>query len=194
MKHHQINFDEKKIFLDTETTTQELAQYSSGAKVPVLQDGNLEIWDSLAILEYVSEQYCESSGWPSDPRARAIARSVSAEMHSSFASLRSELPMNCRKQFNHINLSTEAAEEVARVKEIWRMCREQFGSNGQWLFGEYSIADAMFAPIVLRFNGYSIPLERIEKDYVASVVDQPCIVEWIASAKAEKEIIASEEM
>jgi glutathione S-transferase len=194
MRHHQITFDEKKILLDTETTTQELSQYSSGIKVPVLQDGNLEIWDSLAILEYVSEQYCESSGWPSDPSARAIARSVSAEMHSSFANLRSELPMNCRKQFNHINLSIEAAKEVTRVKEIWRMCREQFSDNGQWLFGEYSIADAMFAPIALRFKGYSIPLGGAEKDYVQSVLNQPCIAEWIAAAKAEKEIIELEEM
>ena len=194
MRHHQITVDEKKILLDTETTTQELSQYSSGIKVPVLQDGNLEIWDSLAILEYISEQYCDSNGWPSDRNARAIARSVSAEMHSSFANLRSELPMNCRKQFNHINLSIEAAEEVTRVKEIWGMCREQFAGNGQWLFGEYPIADAMFAPIALRFNGYSVPLEGVEKDYVQSVLNQPCIIEWIAEAKAEKEIIHSEEI
>jgi len=194
MRYYQIDFDEKKIFLDTETTTQELSQYSSGTKVPILQDRNLEIWDSLAILEYVSEQYCDSSGWPSEPSARAIARSISAEMHSSFANLRSELPMNCRKQFNHVDLSIEAAEEVTRVLEIWRMCREQFADNGQWLFGEYSIADAMFAPIALRFNGYSIPLEGIEKDYVASVLGQPSIVEWIAAAKVEKEMIESEEM
>ena len=194
MKHHQIDFVEKKVLLDTETTTQELSQYNSGAKVPVLQDECLEIWDSLAILEYVSEQYCESSGWPSEPSARAIARSVSAEMHSSFANLRSELPMNCRRQFNPISLSTEAENEVARVKEIWRMCRDQFAVNGQWLFGDYSIADAMFAPIALRFAGYSIPLEEIEKDYVQSVLNQPCIIEWITAAKAEKEIIESEEL
>ena len=187
-------FDEKKILLDTVTTAQELSEYSSDAKVPVLQDGDLVIWDSLAILEYISEHYCDSTGWPSEPNARAIARSISAEMHSSFANLRSELPMNCRKQFNHINLSIEAAEEVIRVKEIWRMCREQFADSGQWLFGEYSIADAMFAPIALRFAGYSIPLEGAERDYVESVLNQPCIAEWIAAAKAEKEIIESEEM
>jgi glutathione S-transferase len=184
MKHNRVEFVEEKILLDTETTTQELSQYNSATKVPVLQDGHLEIWDSLAILEYVSEQYCESSGWPREANARAIARSVSAEMHSSFANLRSELPMNCRKQFNPIDLSIEAAEEVTRVKEIWRMCREQFTVNGQWLFGDYSIADAMFAPIALRFAGYSISLEEIEKDYVQSVLNQPCIIEWITAAKA----------
>jgi len=194
MKHNQIDFKEKKILLDIATTTQKLSQYNSGTKVPVLQDGGLEIWDSLAILEYISEQYCDSNGWPSDRNARAIARSVSAEMHSSFGSLRSELPMNCLKQFNNINLSTEAAKEVTRVLEIWRMCRKQFSDNGQWLFGEYSIADAMFAPIALRFAGYSIPLGEIEKDYVQSVLNQPCIIEWIAAAKVEKEIIESEEM
>jgi len=194
MKHNRVEFVEEKILLDTETTTQELSQYNSATKVPVLQDECLEIWDSLAILEYVSEQYCESSGWPSEPSARAIARSVSAEMHSSFANLRSELPMNCRRQFNPISLSTEAENEVARVKEIWRMCRDQFAVNGQWLFGDYSIADAMFAPIALRFAGYSIPLEEIEKDYVQSVLNQPCIIEWITAAKAEKEIIESEEL
>ena len=194
MKHHQIEFDEKKILLHTETTDEELSQYDSGTKVPILKDGDLEVWDSLAILEYVSEQYCESSGWPHEASARAVARSISAEMHSSFANLRSELPMNCRKQFNRINLSIEAAEEVTRVKEVWRICRTQFGRSGEWLFGEYSIADAMFAPIALRFNGYSIPLEGIEKNYVQSVLDQPCIIEWIAEAKAEKEIIESQEM
>lgn len=194
MKYHQIEFDEKKILLHTETTNVELSQYYSGTKVPVLKDGDLEVWDSLAILEYVSEHYCESSGWPREASARAVARSISAEMHSSFANLRSELPMNCRKQFNHINLSIEAAEEVARVKEIWRMCREQFGGKSEWLFGEYSIADAMFAPIALRFEGYNIPLEGVEKDYVQSVLDQQCIIDWVAAAKAEKEIIESQEM
>jgi len=194
MKHHQIDFDEKKIFLDTKTTDEELSQYNSGTKVPVLQDRNFEIWDSLAILEYVSEQYCKSGGWPSEPSARAMARSVSAEMHSSFYDLRCELPMNCRKQFDSIKLSVAAEGDVERVKELWRQCREKFGSNGEWLFGKYSIADAMFAPIALRFAGYGISLNGVGKDYVQSVLNHPSIVEWIEAAKAEKQIIDSDEI
>jgi len=193
MKHHQVEFTEKKVFLDTEKTDTELSQYNSNAKVPVLIDGDLEIWDSLAILEYVSEQYCNSKGWPSDSNARAVARSVSAEMHSSFANLKNELPMNCRKQFNNINLSVEAKQEIERIKDIWRMCKSQFGANGEWLFGEYSIADAMFAPIALRFFGYNIALKGVEKNYVQSVLSQPSIKEWIASSKIEKEIIEADE-
>ncbi len=194
MKHHQISFNEKWVALFTDTTDEELAQYNSNFKVPVLQDGDLVIWDTLSILEYISEQYLNSHGWPREVHARAIARSVSAEMHSSFLNLRNELPMNCRKKFRNIKLTADASREVERVKSLWRSCRSQFGSEGEWLFGTYSIADAMFAPIALRFAGYDIPLGGIEKTYVQSVLQQPCIIEWIEAGKAEKEIIEEDEI
>lgn len=194
MKHFHIEFKEKRIALFTGTTRNELGQYHSDYKVPLLLDGDFEVWDSLAILEYVSEKYLQSKGWPHAESARAIARSVSAEMHSSFTHMRSELPMNCRKRFDNIQLSSTAQHEVERIKSLWRHCRQQFGSEGEWLFGQYSIADAMFSPVALRFYGYNIKLGGVEADYVNSVLNQPCITEWIESAKIEKEIIKEDEI
>ena len=189
MKQFQIDFEEKRVALHTETTNQELSQYNSDYKVPILKDGDLVVWDSLSILEYVAETYLGSNGWPRAVDARAIARSVSCEMHSSFVNVRSELPMNCRKKYKNIKLSSEAQREIERITKLWRNCRTQFGDEGEWLFGKYSIADAMFAPIALRFEGYGIALSGVEHAYVQSVLKQPSIIEWIEVGKVEKEII-----
>jgi glutathione S-transferase len=194
MQQHNIGFMEKRVPLFTPATDAKLEQYGSDYKVPVLVDGDLIIWDSLAILEYLSEKYLGGTGWPGQEAARAIARSVSCEMHSSYANLRSELPMNCRKTFHGIELSPAAAREVGRIKSLWRRCRSEFGKAGEWLFGDFSIADAMFAPIALRFHGYGIPLEGIEKEYVQTVLTQPAILEWIEAGKAETEIIEEDEI
>ena len=194
MKHHQLNFVEKRVALFTETTDQVLSEYHSDFKVPILQDDELVVWDSLSILEYISEQHLQNRGWPADKNARAIARSISAEMHSSYSSIRNELPMNCRKKFSNIELSEDAQRELARIKELWRKCRSEFGSGGEWLFGEYSIADAMFAPIALRLNGYSIHLAGVEQSYVTSVLRHPAIVEWMEAGKLETEVIEADEI
>ena len=194
MKHNKIEFDEKRVALFTETTDEELTQYNSDFKVPILQDGDLVVWDTLSILEYLSEKYLESNGWPRESNARAIARSISCEMHSSFTNVRNELPMNCRKKFHDIRLTSEAEREIERIKTLWRQCRKEYGNEGEWLFGKYSIADAMFAPIALRFEGYSIPLGQVEKAYVKSVLNQPCIIEWIEAGKLESEVIEEDEI
>ncbi|OOZ00533.1 glutathione S-transferase [Solemya velum gill symbiont] len=194
MKHYQVVFEEKRIALFTDTTTDELSIYNSDFKVPILKENEFEVWDSLSILEYVSEQYLSGQGWPADANARAAARSISTEMHSSFFNVRNELPMNCRKEFNGIKLSEGAISEIERIKELWRRCRSEYGSGGEWLFGKYSIADAMFAPVALRFNGYNIQLDGIEKEYVNSVLAHPAIVEWIEAAKLETEVITEDEI
>lgn len=194
MKHFGVDFEEKRIPLFTATTDRELALYFSDCKVPVLVDDDMVIWDSLSILEYVAETLPGSKGWPADVGARALARSVSAEMHSSFANVRNEMPMNCRKQFTDIKLSAAAAREVERIKNIWRKCRTKFGENGEWLFGDYSIADAMYAPVALRFSGYGIPLAGVEQAYVRSVLGHPGIIEWVEASKAETEIIDMDEL
>ena len=194
MKHFNIKFTEKQVALFTDTTNDELSEYYSDFKVPVLKDGELIVWDSLSIMEYVSEKYLQSKGWPKDEKNRSTARSISAEMHSSFMNLRNELPMNCRKSFNDIKLSNDAEQEIDRVKALWRYCRRELGSTGEWLFGEYSIADAMYAPIALRLHGYNIPLDGIEADYVDSVLNQPNIISWINSGKLEKEVIEEDEV
>ena len=116
MRHYKIDFNEKRIALFVDTMEKELEEYNSDSKVPVLKDGSLIVWDTLAILEYLSEKYLDSKGWPSDDNARAIARSVSAEMHSSFSNIRNELPMNCRKKFTNIKLSVKALRELERMK------------------------------------------------------------------------------
>ena len=194
MRQAKIEFAEKRIALFTETTDEELSPYFSDSKVPILLDDDYVVWDTLAILEYVSENYMEGKGWPSDSKARAMARSVSAEMHSSFNSLRNALPMNCRKKFTNYKLSAETQRDIERVKDIWRKCRTVYGSQGDWLFGEYSIADAMYAPVVLRLVGYDVPLSGVEKSYVQTVLSDPGIVEWIAAGKEETEVIAEDEV
>jgi glutathione S-transferase len=194
LRHHQIDFEEKRVPLSVETTAGELAEYNSDCKVPVLKDDELVVWDSLAILEYISEKYLQNWGWPTDTNARSIARSISAEMHSSFFNVRNEMPMNCRKQFENIKLSQETEREIQRIKELWRRCRGEYGYKGEWLFGDYSIADAMFAPVALRFYGYNISLSGVEGRYVKSVLSHPGIIEWIEAGELEKEVIEADEI
>jgi glutathione S-transferase len=194
MKHFRLDFKEKRVALFTETADEELSEYHSDYKVPILKDNEFVVWDSLSILEYISEQYLEDRGWPSNAQARSVARSISAEMHSSYLNIRNELPMNCRKVFNAIKLSNEAAREVDRISWIWRKCRNEYGNTGEWLFGEFTIADAMFAPIALRFHGYSIPLSGVEESYVKSVLNHPGIIDWIEAGKLESEIIEEAEI
>lgn len=194
LKHFNIPFTEKRVTLFTPYTKSQLARYNSDFKVPVLLDGEHTVWDSLSILEYLSEQYVELAGWPQDSHARAHARSISSEMHSSFSHVRNEMPMNCRRQFSNINFSDEAKREVERIRQLWRGCREQYQSEGKWLFGQFSIADAMFAPVVLRFSGYNIPLDGLELEYMEHVLAHPAIMEWIEAGKRETEVIAEDEI
>lgn len=194
LRHHNLGFDERWVSLFVDTTAGALAEYDSDFKVPILKDGDLVVWDSLSILEYVSETYLNNRGWPDDRKARSVARSVSSEMHSSFGHVRSELPMNCRRKFKNINLTQGAEHNIERIKGLWRKCRAEYGGDGEWLFGDFSIADAMFVPVALRFDGYSIPLSGVEADYVSSVLRHPGVVEWVEAGKRETEVIASDEI
>jgi len=194
MKHYRVDFEEKRVSLFADTMADELSIYNSDLKVPILMDGDLEVWDSLSILEYISEKYAQNRGWPVEEKARAIARSISAEMHSSYTNVRNEFPMNCRKSFNNITPSEKAEREIRRIIGLWRNCRKEFGGNGEWLFNHFSIADAMFAPIALRFSGYNIPLSGIEKEYVDNILKHPHIVDWVEAGKLETEIIIEDEI
>jgi glutathione S-transferase len=189
LRHNKVEFTEKRVPLFVDITERELSEFDSDYKVPVLKDGNLIVWDSLSILEYVSDVYLAGQGWPQDQNARAVARSISSEMHSSYYHVRNEMPMNCRRKYNTVTLSQEASREVERIKSLWQKCRNQFGHDGKWIFGEYSIADAMFAPIVIRFDGYSVPLTGVEAEYAENVLRQPEIIDWIAAGRQETEII-----
>lgn len=194
MQHNEIDFTEKQIALYEQDTDAKLSEYHSDFKVPILIDDKIEVWDSLSILEYLSEQYMQGQGYPTNVEARALARSICNEVHSSFMNVKNELPMNCRKKFNHVVLSDKAQEEVKRICDIWQMCKSQQQAKGKWLFGNYSIADAMFAPIALRFSGYSIKLDRHSQTYVENVLEQPCIIEWMKQGQSEKETIQEDEI
>ena len=189
-----LPFAERRIPLSTPHTHAQLATYCSNAKVPILLHGDRQIWDSLAILEYLAEQFPATPGWPADPTARAVARSVSAEMHSSFMALRAALPMNCRRRPAAIAIDPAVRLDIDRISRIWRYCRERFGAAGPWLFGAFSIADAMYAPIVWRFAGYDVALDGAAAAYVEHYLQHPPMQAWKAAGEAETEVIEAEEI
>jgi len=192
LKNAQIPFQEIRISLFKPDMDEHIAQYSPAGRVPVLLDGELRIWESLAICEYLAERFPEAQGWPADRDARALARAVSCEMHAGFTALRSEMPMNCRSR-RRLNPSPEARADIARVIDIWRDCRERYGQSGPWLFGHFTITDAMFAPVVSRFNTYGVDLPEVAKHYAATMNAHPALGEWVKASHAETEIIEEDE-
>lgn len=194
MKQAGVPFTEKWISLYVDTTRDELAPYFSNYKVPALQDGEMTVWDSLAILEYLAEKHPEANGWPRGAQARAVARSVSAEMHSSFTALRSTMPMNCRKHFPGFQYNESVQRDIDRIVEIWQHCRGQYGDGGPWLFGEFSIADAMYAPVVLRFSSYDVKVDGVAREYVDTMLGNSHLQSWIKAGTAESEVIAQSEV
>jgi len=165
--------------------TKAIARYSPSGRVPALKHDELVVWDSLAICEYVAELFPEAKLWPEERRARAVARSVSAEMHSGFSALRSQMNHNVRREPAR-RVPTEAtAAEIARIVEVWRSCRKDHGAGGDFLFGRVSIADVMYAPVVNRFRTYMVDVDAIGAAYMQSVLALPAMVEWNEAAKRE---------
>lgn len=189
LRQFGIAFDEVRLPLDTPKFASDITRWSPSARVPALRHGDLTIWDSLAICEYADETFLERAGWPRDARARAIARSVSAEMHSGFQALRSALPMNCRKGVSGFVANPDAQRDIERVCALWRDCHARFGSAGAWLFGDFSIADAMYAPVALRFVAYGIALDGVPRNYVDTVLQAQPVQEWLRAAAAETEVL-----
>jgi glutathione S-transferase len=194
MRHAGIPFAERRVALSTATTAAELAELDSNGKVPVLLDAEFVVWDSLAILEYLSEKFLQGAGWPADARLRALGRCVSAEMHSSFAALRRALPMNCRKRFPGFPISGEVGRDIERVQSLWARCYQGHGRTQDWLLGEFSIADAMYAPVALRFHGYDVKLSEPAQAYVKKVLGHPAVGAWMDAAARETEVIVEEEV
>lgn len=194
LSHFGIPFEEHYIPLYTEGSRQQLEQWSPSGKVPALHDGELVVWDSLAICEYLAELHPELPLWPSDSAARAVARSVSAEMHSGFADLRRSMPMNCRASFPGKGQTPEALQDIARIVAIWNDCRHRFGQKGAFLFGEFTIADAMYVPIALRFTIYDMPLEGEARKYADALLSLPAVKQWLADVEQEQEIIPAFEI
>jgi glutathione S-transferase len=161
----------------------------SQGKVPILWDGEIVVWDSLAIVEYLNEKTGSTLFWPADEAARAMARSMAAEMHSSFAALRREHGMNIRQIYPPQQPSDAVIAEINRIMELWAQARARFGSGGDFLFGEFGAADIMFAPVVTRFITYSLPVARFAHAYIQAVIEHPFMQDWIAGAQAEDWVI-----
>ncbi|MDX1432127.1 MAG: glutathione S-transferase family protein [Gammaproteobacteria bacterium] len=189
-----LDFEEVRIPLDTHVWRREIGRHSPSRKVPVLKHGDITVWESLAICEYLAERFPEIQAWPAALEARAAARSVSAEMHSGFGALRERLPLNCRRRVSGFRVPEDAARDVRRIAQIWRWCREHWGAGGPWLFGEFSIADCMYAPVALRFQTYGVALGKVERDYVDTVVRLPAMQRWLAAAAEEPEVIQDAEV
>ena len=188
MKQSGIGFEEIRLSLFEEGAKQKILQVSATGKVPVLKDGDLTIWDSLAICEYLAEKYPEKRLWPTETAARACARSISAEMHSGFTELRARMPMNVRREIPGHAKTPGVVADVARIEAIWNDCRSRFGARGPFLFGAFSIADAMYAPVVSRLRTYGVALDGAAARYAAAIHALPAMQEWIAGAHAETEV------
>ena len=189
-----VPFRELQLPLDTPQFEACIADYSPSRRVPALHDGDVRLWDSLAICEYANERWLAGRGWPAGVASRAHARAIAAEMHSGFTALRQELPFNCRKRENRRVFGTDAAADIERVCAIWADTRRRHGDGGRFLFGAFGIADAMYAPIVLRFLSYDVALEAENKDYAAAILSLPSLQEWLAGAATEALSPAHERM
>jgi glutathione S-transferase len=170
-----------------------IAAFTPAGKVPVLIDGELQVWETLAIMEYLAERHPEHAIWPGDPAARAMARAISSEMHAGFAELRGACPMNFGWVHPPCDRGPKVAADVARITDIWRAARERFGDAGPFLFGAFSAADAMFAPVVARFSGYGIALDPVCEAYGAAVRGTRGFQAWRNGALAEPWIVAEDE-
>ncbi|SAL63557.1 glutathione S-transferase family protein [Caballeronia telluris] len=185
LTHFAIPFDEIAVRLGRPDSKEQILRYSPSGKVPCLiTDAGEPVWESLAIIETLAEQYPQHAMWPRDASARARARSISAEMHAGFADLRSDMPMDVKKRAPGTGHTPEALANVARIEAIWQACLSAHG--GPFLFGEFGIADAMFAPVVMRFNSYAPPLSDVARAYAERVTALPAVAAWIDAAGSEQ--------
>jgi glutathione S-transferase len=193
LTHFGIPFEEVLIELDEAGTKAAILTYSASGKVPCLvsEDG-FAVWDSLAIAETLADRYPQHALWPREPNARARARSISAEMHSGFGALRNAMPMNIRLTRPGVGTEPEVLADIARIDTLWRECLA--ASGGPFLFGEFCIADAMYAPVAMRFNSYQPKLSPEAAAYAQRVTASPAVAAWIEAARRETHIVADDEL
>jgi glutathione S-transferase len=191
LRANGIPFEEVFIALytDDKADKERILSFSRAGKVPTLVDGDVTIWDSLSIIEYLAEKFPQSRLWPEDRAARAHARSISAEMHSGFMALRNECGMNLHRPIRSVALSDDARDNVARIQAIWADCYQRYGKQGPFLFGAFGGADAMFAPVVHRFRTYAIPVQGDARHYVDAMNALPAFAEWTRDGLAETLVI-----
>jgi glutathione S-transferase len=191
LRANDIPFEETVIplYTDNPADKQRIISFSRAGKVPVLVDGDITVWDSLAIIEYIAERFPDARLWPEDRAARAHARSVCAEMHSGFMALRNECGMNLHRPVRPVALSEDAKANIARVQQIWQECRERYGASRPFLFDRFGAADAMFAPVVHRFRTYAIEVAPEAKAYMETMMALPAFQEWTKDGLAETLVI-----
>jgi len=189
LSHFDISFAEERVPLFSPGYQEKLSGYGGIGLVPILIDGQVTVWDSLAICEYVSDKYLDGAGWPADESARAQARACSAEMHSGFANVRSDLPMNVRAEGRRVELTPDITREVQRIESMWNSLRDANEEQGPWLFGKFSIADCMYAPMSFRFATYGINLAGKAGEYCTHLLADVSMGRWQAAAKGEVETI-----
>jgi glutathione S-transferase len=193
MRHTRMTFEEEVIPLYEPGSSEKVRRYSPAGKVPILLDGDMAIWESLAILEHLAEKFPKAALWPADEKARAHGRAISAEMHAGFSALRRHCPMNMRRRRRKLALTPEVAEDVRRIEAIWTECRDRFGDAGPFLLGPFSIADAMYAPVVSRFFSYDIGVAAAAEAYMATMMSLPAWKEWEAAGEREPWIMPGNE-
>lgn len=190
MRARGVEFDEVVVPLDTPEFHARIAALSPSRRVPALAHDGVTIWDSLAICEYVDEQFLGRTGWPAERAARATARSLACEMHSGFPALRTECPMNVLRRLDAaLPVSAAAQADIARIEAMWADARERFGAGGEFLFGAFGIVDAFFAPVVTRLHTYAQPVSPTTRRYMDAVLALPAMQRWIEEARAEPHVI-----
>ena len=185
LAHFKIPFEEIVIPLDQPDTRKKILKYASNGKCPSLHDGDIAVWESIAIVEYVAEKYPDKAIWPKNKAARALARTLSAEMHAGFQALRQHCPTQFIRPVRKRELTPEVEADVARIEEAWAHARKTFGAAGPFLFGRFSAADAMFAPVVNRLHVYDVKVKKATRDYMDAVMALPAWKAWIKDAEAE---------
>jgi glutathione S-transferase len=190
MKVAGISFEERMIPLYEADSSQEILKLSPAGKVPILIDGDVRVWESLAIMEYLADKFPNSGLWPADVKARAHARTLAAEMHAGFAALRRHCPMNVRREARPRVLTPEVQENVRRLEEMWIDSRSRFGRGGPFLCGAFGAVDAMYAPVVSRLHTYGIGVGAVARAYMDAVMALPAWAEWEAAGRKEPWMLA----
>jgi glutathione S-transferase len=190
LRHFGVAFQEVRLLLDAPDFAAQARRHSPTGKVPALHDGDVQLWDSLAICEYANERWLDGRGWPADRAARALARAAAAEMHSGFVALRTQLPMNSRRTPDAYRWDEAAQRDIDRVQALWRLFRAAHGGDGPFLFGGFGIVDAMYAPVAVRFDGYGVQVDDTARAYMQALFALPAMREWRTAAAAETESVA----
>jgi glutathione S-transferase len=194
MKVAGIAFDEEVVSLEAKDFKERMTRISGTGKVPALADGEVQVWESLAILEYLAEKFPDARLWPADAEARAHARAIASEMHAGFVPLRRAMPMNMWRPVMRRELAPDVQSDVRRIEAMWTDCRTRHGADGPFLFGSFGTADAMYAPVVSRFHTYDVEVNAVARGYMAAVMALPAWGEWRAAALREPWVLPEDEV